>query len=160
TDFHRPNQLLRVIRMDLRRGLRLQAFEQAVQRSWAAGLARLQAYAKGFITARQFGQSIQESTQVESRAAHDHRQIAPRGYFRDNPTGQPSVFTSRVTLGRVQHVQQMVTNTYASSGRSFGGTDVEAAIKLERIAVDDLAREFGRKVQSQSAFARSGGSHD
>src|SRR2546421_529912 len=51
----------------------------------------------------------------------------------------------------------MVRNSEASCGRSFGGTNVEAAVKLERIAVNNFPREFACKMQSQSAFAGSGG---
>src|SRR2546429_8949117 len=52
----------------------------------------------------------------------------------------------------------MVRNSEASCGRSFGGTYVEALVKLERIAVNNFPREFACKMQSQSAFASSSGS--
>ena len=44
--------------------------------------------------------------------------------------------------------------------RELGGSDVEVAINLEGIAVDDLATECLTNVEREIAFSRSGGSDD
>jgi hypothetical protein len=43
---------------------------------------------------------------------------------------------------------------------NLGGADIESAIKLERIAVDDFALKFRREAQRERAFSRSGGTEN
>jgi hypothetical protein len=54
----------------------------------------------------------------------------------------------------------MVRDAAAREFGRFGGSDMEAAVKLEGIAIDDLARKFFAKAQRESAFAGAGGSGD
>ena len=48
----------------------------------------------------------------------------------------------------------MMADPAASAGRSLGGSYIESAVQLERIAIDDLALECRREVQRQVAFPR------
>jgi hypothetical protein len=45
-------------------------------------------------------------------------------------------------------------------GRRLGGTDIEAAVELEGIAIDYFSGESFCRAQGQIAFARCGGPDD
>jgi len=88
---------------------------------------------------RQMGEAIQQSPQIETRSANDHRKTAAYGNFFDNISGDTGVLTCGVTVRRVQHVQQVMGYTAALGLGRFGGADVKAPVELEGIAIDDFA---------------------
>ena len=54
----------------------------------------------------------------------------------------------------------MVGNTAPLGGRQFGGADIEVAIHLQRIAVDDFAVELLGNHKCQIALSRAGRTGD
>jgi hypothetical protein len=134
-------------------GSRIEPGEEAAHAARLLPFAVHQAPAHAVIAFRQMGEAVQQGSKVESGSSDDHRQTAASGNFANRISGDPSVLTSRVTVRRVQHVQQMVTYSAALRRRSFGGADVEAAIKLEGIAIDDLARKFLANAQRKRTFS-------
>jgi hypothetical protein len=60
---------------------------------------------------------------------------------------------------RLQNIDQMMRNSAPLVRAQFGRADIEMAIYLERIAVDDFSLERLGQKQRQIAFPRSGGSH-
>jgi hypothetical protein len=129
----------------------------------AAGLPQFpihQTASHGVIAFRQGREAIQQSSQVESSSAYNDRQAAPGGDFANRISGHASVLTCGVTVGRVEHVQQVVRYPAALRFRRFGGADVESAVELEGIAIDDFAGEFLANAQCESAFARPGWTGD
>ena len=140
----------------------IQPGEEAAHAAWAALLAIHQPGAGRGIAFGETRKAIEKSPEIESRTADNHRQAAAAGDFLHNIPSNPGVLACGVTVGWVEHVQQMVRDTAALRQRCFGGADVEAAIKLEGIAIDDLARKFFANPQRECAFAGSGwaGDHD
>jgi hypothetical protein len=51
-----------------------------------------------------------------------------------------------------------VRNTAPVALRKFGRADVEEAVDLDRVAIDDLAREFRRNTQGEFGLSTPGGS--
>ena len=138
----------------------LQPAQQPVERPGAALLPRGQPLSQGFVAARQCRQSVQESPKIESGTAHDHRQASPGGDSGDHLAGRASVIARGETRLGVQHVKQMVGYAAARGGRRFGRADIEAAVQLEGIAIDDFTREGFGDAQRQLALSRCGRTHD
>jgi hypothetical protein len=72
--------------------------------------------------------------------------------------GQAGVFAGREELVGSQNVDQVMGNTTTFALRCFCSTDVEVAVDLQRIAVDDFAVKLSCNFESQIAFPRAGGS--
>jgi len=54
----------------------------------------------------------------------------------------------------------MMRNAAALGRRSLGRADVEPAIDLDRIIIDDFAAEFGSEKEGECAFPAAGGTAD
>ena len=54
----------------------------------------------------------------------------------------------------------MMRDLAALGGRCFGGADIEPAIDLYGVVVDDLAVEFRGQMEGQRALTASGGAED
>ena len=61
---------------------------------------------------------------------------------------------------RVEHVKQMVGYAAAGGGRRFGRADIEAAVQLEGVAIDDFTVEDFGDAQRQVALSRRGRAGD
>ena len=96
--------------------------------------------------------------EVEHRAADQERQRAARTDRRDRLGGIGDEARSRVALGRIDDVDQMVRHGLALGARRLGGADVQAAVDDRRVDADDLhgalRRERGCDRQGGGALAR------
>jgi hypothetical protein len=137
-------------------GRGIEASEQTVQRTGPAPLALRQAQSKGLIPSRQRRQSFEERAQVKPRTADDNRKMPTPGDFGDRFARGAGVLAGRVNLRRLQHVDHVLANSAGLVWRNLGGADVESAIELKRVAVDDLSLKFGGNPQSERAFSRAG----
>ena len=84
-------------------------------------------------------EAVQQGAQIKSGASHHHWQAAAPGDFCNGLAGDAGVLTCGVTVRGIQHVQQVMRYPPALRFGRLGGADVEAAIELEGIAIDDLA---------------------
>ena len=91
------------------------------------------------IAFRQVGEAIQQGSQVEAGPANNYRQMTVGRNLMEDGTRDAGVLTCGVTVRRVEHVQQMVRYSRGVRTGRFGRADMEPAIQLEGIAIDDLA---------------------
>ena len=54
-------------------------------------------------------------------------------------------------------IDQVMGNALPFGGRNFGGAYIEAAVNLQRIAIDDFCAQRARDAKGQVAFARARG---
>src|SRR6185295_15034212 len=59
-------------------------------------------------------------------------------------------------LGRLGNVDQMMWHASLLGGRNLGGCDVDSAIDLNGIEIDDLTVKGERELDGEFAFARRG----
>src|SRR5579859_2901210 len=146
--------------MDSRPGLRVEPRENTMQRSWTPKLALRQLRASIRITAGSGKKSFEESSQIETSAAHHDRSSIPAGDSREHRTGANRIVAGGEGLGRVSDIDHMVRNAATVFDASLRGSDVESPIDLHRIAVDDFASEALREMQREIGFSRSGRPED
>ena len=121
---------------------------------------RDKAGAQAFITRRQLWKPLEQSAQVETGSAHDHRQARAGGNCGDRVARGAGVLTRGVTLSRVEHVHQMVGDPAALGLGNLGGADVETPVELERITIDNLAQELFGHPQGERALSGTRGTDD
>ena len=139
TNLDGSHQPLRIIRMEALSSGGIQTFQQPLHASRPPLFAIHQTGANPFVAFGKPRQAIQQGSQIETGASHHHRQAPAIRDLANDSAGDPRVLTSGVTVGRVQHVQQMVAYTPALRCWSLGSTHMEATVELEGIAIDDLA---------------------
>ena len=72
---------------------------------------------------------------------------------------QSRVLAGRENLVGIENVDQVMWNAPPFFGRHFGSTDVEVAVDLQRIAIEDFAVELLRDFECQIALSRAGRAH-
>ena len=75
----------------------------------------------------------------------------------DGLARQPGIFTGGEKLVGIHDVDEVVGNAAPLLRRQLGGSDIEVAVDLERIAVDHFAVERFGNGQRQVAFSGAGG---
>src|SRR5712691_937250 len=78
----------------------------------------------------------------------------------NGPFGEAGVIACGEVLGRLDYIDQMMRHSAALGLRDFGCCDVDSAIDLNGIEVDDLAFARQSELDAQVTFAGSGGSDD
>jgi hypothetical protein len=131
-----------------------------VERSAAAGLACAQAVAQRLIAYRSFKEAFEQGAQVEAGASGENRKPAAAGYFRDGGTRQARVFAGGEELVRIQDIDQMMRNITALGEGQLGSADIEVAIDLQRVAIDDFSVELLGNEERQIALSGPGGTGD
>ena len=86
--------------------------------------------------------------------------MSPGGDSGDLFTGRASIIAGGETRLGVQHVKQMVGYAAAGGDGRLGRADIEAAVELEGIAIDDFTRKGFGDAQCQLALARCGRADD
>ncbi len=154
-DLHRSNHLWRVVGVDRLSGLRVEARENAMEIGAAAPARQaLQPRAQVFVSAWPLEQPFQRRPQVESRAADHHRRLSPSRDLLQCRARQPRVVAGAGFLMPIEDVDQVMGDAASFAGGRLRRTDVEAAIKLDRVVVDDLAAQTLGETDRQLALAR------
>jgi len=131
---------------------RLQTREQTVQRTGPTLFADLQTRPDGLVPRGQLVEAFEQGSEVESGASHDDWQTAAGRDFRNCLPGEPRIVACGVTVCRFQHVEKMVRCVSTSGDRRFGGANVEPAIQLQGVAIDDFAAESRGEFERQCGF--------
>jgi hypothetical protein len=111
--------------MDASGGLRVETFEQPVER------AVFQALPQFFVSRGKGGESIEERPQVEAGASSDNGRFSARGNFGHSRTGEPRIISGGENVFRFYYVNQMVRNSAALVQRHFCSADIEAFVNLQ-----------------------------
>src|SRR6185295_10664312 len=115
-----------------------------------------QAVAKLGVRLWSFKQRSCQRSQIEPGAARQDRSATSRFHFLNLAGSDPSVLTRGEILGRLGNVDQMMWHASLLGGRNLGGCDVDSAIDLNGIEIDDLTVKGERELDGEFAFARRG----
>ena len=137
-------------------GLRIESGKQAVKRAGAAAFPGGEPVAQRLVARGAFEQAVQEGAQVEAGASGHNGEAFTVRRCRPEPAGQAGIFAGGEKLVGIQDIQKMVGNPPTLGGRQLGGSDIEVAVDLQGIAIDDLAAESGGEGQGQIALAGTG----
>ncbi len=159
-DLDRPNGLGQVVGVDAGRRRRIEAPQQPVDQAGTPRFASGQPRAELFISPRPGREAFDERPKIETGSAGYHRKTAAFGDLAENRTGGARIIAGVENLIRVQRVDQEMRDAAPLRFRGLGRSNVETAVHLDGIAVDDFAGETGRDAERQSAFARPGGADD
>ncbi len=145
--------------MDSFRRGRIEAAQQPVERAGTLRLAFGQPGAQFLVAGRAGKETVDEGAQIKSCAAGHHGQAVPRRDFHQKAAAQAGIFAGCEDLVWVDNIQCMVRNPMPGRFRQLGRADVEMAIDLQRITVDDFTVEFLRDTDGKLAFAGPGGAY-
>lgn len=146
-----------IVRMDPDRGHGIETAQKPMQTTGPPDFTRREARTQRRIALRQLGKTIKERCQIKARAAGDDRNALAVGNVADHLSCVSSVFAGGVTLLRLEHVDHMVGNAAPFELAQFCGSDVEATIKLEGVAINNFAIELLGDAQRQRALPSSRG---
>src|SRR6185436_4099723 len=106
--------------------------------------ASAQSLSQEIIARRQRRQALEQCPEIKTSATHHYRQTSARRYPGDHLTRRAGIIAGGETCLGVQDVQKMMRHATAFSGGCLGRADIEAAVELEGVAIDDFTREnFG-----------------
>ena len=103
---------------------------------------------------------MQEGTQVESRSAGDNRQVAAVRNFLQNRPRKANIFSRSANVNGIERIEKMVGYAPAFRRGHLCCPDIEHAVQLQRIAVNDFAAETFGDGQRKFALARTGRAED
>jgi hypothetical protein len=134
-----------------------------MKRSGPSLFASQEARANGFVASGQLRQTFEKRAQVESRSTDDDGKMPARGNSGDGFPRGSRIFAGRENLRWIDYVDQMLRDAVnirfqiRDRSRNLSRADVESAIELKRIAVDDFSVELGGEAQRERRFSRAGG---
>lgn len=101
---------------------------------------------------RPLKQGYHQRTQVEAGAAHKDSRVIARLDLSNRALGKAGVISCREVFSRFDYIDQMMWDSSAFSLRDLGCCDVNAAIDLNRIQIDDLALACQSELDAQLAL--------
>ena len=107
---------------------------------------------------RNFRYAVQQTLEIEPRAADQQRQLAARVNIAGGGNGQFRPATGADLAGRLQKTVQMVRSAGALLGRGLRGYQGEIRVHLPGVGIDDFAVEGLGKGQRRFRLAAAGGS--
>ena len=131
--------------------------KQAVQSGRAAFGESAQAGTQRFITAGRWREAVEKSTQIEAGAAADYGEVSAGLNAGQDLPGEFGVPTCGQFAINIRNVYKMMRDAAPLRCRELGGPDIQSAIDLNRVAVEDFSLERFAKHQGELAFARAGG---
>lgn len=105
---------------------------------------------------RELRQTAQQCPEIEIRSANDDRNIATTANRRDHAVGHRDPACDVEMLIGIELIVKMVRDGVAQRPIRFCAADVEAAVDLDRVRVDDLTREPPCKRDGDPALSGSG----
>jgi hypothetical protein len=114
------------------------------------------AIAKRFVSRRHFGKAGQKGAQIEKRSADEDRYAAtPCDLFADVRRSTRVLCGVEFRVG-IEDVVEMMRDARSGLRGRFGAADVESAVGLDGIVVDDLAAGSFGEPQSEIGLPCSG----
>jgi hypothetical protein len=107
----------------------------------------------------QRGESFDERLEIEHRAAHGERYGAARADFLDRANGVGAKAGCRVRVGRIDDIDQMMSNARPRRCVGLCRADVHAAVHLRRIDAHDLGPHALGEGERERALPGGGRSH-
>jgi hypothetical protein len=113
-----------------------------------------------FRALRSLEESFQQRPQIETRSP-DHKRDLPPGFdLLQQLTPGCHEITGCEYLVRQKEIQEMMRDSSLFSHGSFGGANIEIAINLDGVAIDDFSVELTRQVNGQAGFSGSRGAEN
>jgi len=117
--------------------------------------AAFQPFAYRRISGRALRQPNQQSTQIQPGTAYKYWDASARGNLSQSDSRQSRKVAGGEMLPGRNYIDQMMRNTLPFRDRSLRGPDVEAAVDLQGIVIDDLPISLPCKMQREIAFSRA-----
>lgn len=118
-------------------------------------LAAIQLLAQRFIPWRTGKQTVEQPTHIKSGSPADDRETASIPDLAKTRAGAAGVFAGAEDFIGIGDIQQMMRNAAPGFRRHLCRTDVQTAIHLLGVTVDDLAVERKREFNGKSTLART-----
>jgi len=116
--------------------------------------------AKLRIAARERIEAVSEGLQVEAGASdNDGDLVAGVDAVKERKREIAEALGVARFIG-VEDVEQVVGDESAFGGAGFGGQDVESAVELEGVGIDDFTADVAGQCEGGRAFAGGGGADD
>ncbi len=127
-----------------------------MQLAGAAVFDPQQAFAKRGIPGGSIEQTVEQGPQVEAGTTADDRELSALGDLKQKRPGSARIFPCSKDFVRPKEIEKMVRNARSLVDRQFCGADIQAAVKLQSVAVDHFASELERQMDGEVAFSRTG----
>jgi len=141
--------------VNFRGGFAVESAQQAVQRSRPARFAGGESVAQSLIARGPFEKSIEQGPQVKTGTAGNDREPSSGRYVSDSESGKAGVLAGGKDFVGVNDIEKVVRNAAAFRGRKFSRSDIEVAIDLQRVAINNFAAEGVSYFERECAFSRS-----
>ena len=116
---------------------------------------RLNLLSQRGIGARQFGNPILQSPEVQHRPAHQHGNLPQFARQRNLPPGVFRKARRRIALSRRAQVHQVMGGDALLRQPRFGRADVQPPVDASRVHADQPERQALRKLHRQPRLART-----
>ena len=104
----------------------------------------------------QFAQAIEQRSEIQQRAADQHRHSAATANRRNCGRSVIGETGSRVRFGRIENIDQVMRDTGLRVGIRLGTSDIHAPVDLRRVDADDLGCPIESRAQRQRQAALAG----
>ncbi|MNP11191.1 hypothetical protein D3C76_1033650 [compost metagenome] len=111
------------------------------------------------IGGRHIREPFDQGLVIEHRAAHQQRNFTPRGDLGHGLQGIATKIRCRISLGRVENIDQAVRKFGQQLFRWLGSTNVHATVDQCRIDADQLAGQDFGEFDGQVGLAGGGWTH-
>ena len=111
-------------------------------------------------TLRAGKEAFQQSTQVEAGTSDEDWQVLACLDLGQDLAGLAGIFPRSHLLGWIDAVKQMMRNLGAFGRARLGGSNIQPGIHGDRIAVDDLSRQFFGEGDGERGLTACGGAQD
>ena len=105
-------------------------------------------------------QAVTQRAKIEAAPADDDWQPSSSADRLDGVSRPAGELSRRVALARVENVEEVMRHSFSLFAGGLSGADLQPAIGLQRIGVDDLGGQLTGYRERQGALADTGGSDD
>ncbi len=119
-----------------------------------------EAGAKGWLRSWAGREAAEERAEIEAGTTTENGETTASGDLRKEGLDVAGEVGGGKGFFRATDVEEMMGKRGAVGEGEFGGTDIEAAVDLKGVAVDDFAIEVAGQGDGEGAFAGTGGSDD
>ena len=144
-----------IVGMNTPCSVRVAAAQESVQRKRPPDSNISETCTKPFITTGRRGQAVEQCFQVKARAAHHDGKPSVSPQSLEGRSRQTGVSARCEFFIRRKNIDEMVRNPAPCFHGNFCGPNLQPAVDLDGVAVDDLAARAQRERDAELALARS-----
>ena len=154
--FNRPNQLLMVVGVNTSGRGQVPVCQVPMEDSGAASGKGAQSRTQAVIALRSGREPFQQSTQVKTRAADKYRKRAALPDLLEHRPGEARVSPRRQLFCWRDYIYKMMRNPAPFALGKLGRANIESAMNLHRVEVDDFAAQLAGQRQRKVTLATTG----